>query len=379
MIEPFNTASQNSLPKNIKILGVCNVTTLDSSPVKIYNWFLRFKNYAFAPNERLLILDHDTDYYPSMCSVGNNMYNFFKIISALDISTNHIVIVTANYGLQKDITYLSDMYDVTPPRTIEFALWYTFPTIVDYTIPQIDKKYLYTCLNGVPRVHRKILLALLEKHNLIDQGLISWNNAILSNNTESIQSDSDVSVDHSDSTVDLAGIHFRTTQPFTRINEDLSNCRESKILQSHCNFNTVVNPIITGSPNDARSRWYVDFLHNSLVYLITETVGQSPYVYFSEKTWKAMASKMPFVLLGAQHSIKKLKDFGFKTFDSVWDESYDSSPSLYKRAVGIINVLAYLDQQDFNNIQKQILPIVEYNFQHMKTFEQSQINQLIDI
>jgi hypothetical protein len=85
------------------------------------------------------------------------------------------------------------------------------------------------------------------------------------------------------------------------------------------------------------------------------------------------------VILGAQHSIKKLKEFGFKTFDSVWDESYDSSPSLYKRAVDIINVLAYLDQQDFNNIQKQILPIVEYNFQHMKTFEQSQINQLIDI
>ena len=51
----------------------------------------------------------------------------------------------------------------------------------------------------------------------------------------------------------------------------------------------------------------------------------------SEKTWKALAHRRPFVILGDTNSISTLKEKGFKTFGNFCDESYDSEPDLSKR------------------------------------------------
>jgi hypothetical protein len=51
----------------------------------------------------------------------------------------------------------------------------------------------------------------------------------------------------------------------------------------------------------------------------------------SEKTWKALAHRRPFVILGDTNSISTLKEKGFKTFANFCDESYDSETDSSKR------------------------------------------------
>jgi hypothetical protein len=56
---------------------------------------------------------------------------------------------------------------------------------------------------------------------------------------------------------------------------------------------------------------------DSLLYLVTETVAEGRRWHLTEKTFKPIAMGMPFVLVATQGSLKYLRSYGFKTFDSV--------------------------------------------------------------
>ena len=47
-------------------------------------------------------------------------------------------------------------------------------------------------------------------------------------------------------------------------------------------------------------------------------------ICLTEKTYKAMMLKLPFIIVGSQHSLKMLQYQGYKTFDNLWDESSQS-------------------------------------------------------
>lgn len=46
-------------------------------------------------------------------------------------------------------------------------------------------------------------------------------------------------------------------------------------------------------------------------------------LHLSEKTWRNISYGLPFTLLSSKNSLKEIRRLGFKTFDSLIDESYD--------------------------------------------------------
>lgn len=105
----------------------------------------------------------------------------------------------------------------------------------------------------------------------------------------------------------------------------------------------------------------------SLLYLVTETVATGRRLHLTEKTFKPIALKMPFVIVGTQGSLAYLRSYGFRTFGDLWDESYDSEPDDLRRLERIADLLHQLDQLPAN--QKQQLfaaahSICDYNYQH---------------
>jgi hypothetical protein len=56
-----------------------------------------------------------------------------------------------------------------------------------------------------------------------------------------------------------------------------------------------------------------------------------------------LANCRPFVILGDTHSISKLKQQGFKTFDQFCDESYDQETNLQDRMVKVITACKQLN------------------------------------
>jgi hypothetical protein len=106
---------------------------------------------------------------------------------------------------------------------------------------------------------------------------------------------------------------------------------------------------------------------DSLVYVPTETVYFGERLHITEKTFKAIALEMPFVLVAPAGSLEYMRSYGFKTFSDVFDESYDLETDDVKRIEKVAKLLKDLDSlspSERLKIHFQCLPIVIHNYEH---------------
>lgn len=61
--------------------------------------------------------------------------------------------------------------------------------------------------------------------------------------------------------------------------------------------------------------------------------------FISEKTYKALYTGLPFILIGEPNIIENLKSCGIKTFSDYWDESYDTIQYQHDRVECACNIL----------------------------------------
>lgn len=102
------------------------------------------------------------------------------------------------------------------------------------------------------------------------------------------------------------------------------------------------------------------FLYNSSWF---SCVAETRYdrIFSTEKIGKPLLGKRMFVLFSAQYHLEHLKDIGFKTFDSIIDESYDKIKDHQARFLQAWQQIEYLLTQPAETIAKLIEPIVEHN------------------
>ena len=117
------------------------------------------------------------------------------------------------------------------------------------------------------------------------------------------------------------------------------------------------------------SCWLTNFAEaaDSLVYVPTETVYFGRRTHITEKTFKAIALEMPFVLVATAGSLEYLREYGFKTFDGIIDESYDTETDDVVRIEKVVKLLKDLDKlsvEQRQQIHQDCLPIVQHNFNH---------------
>jgi hypothetical protein len=106
---------------------------------------------------------------------------------------------------------------------------------------------------------------------------------------------------------------------------------------------------------------------DSLLYVPTETVYFGRRTHITEKTFKAIALEMPFALVAPADSLAYLREYGFKTFSSVFDESYDTETDDIRRIEKVTQLLKDLNNlsvAERQKIHQACLPIVEHNYNH---------------
>jgi len=106
---------------------------------------------------------------------------------------------------------------------------------------------------------------------------------------------------------------------------------------------------------------------DSLVYVPTETVYFGRRTHLTEKTFKAIALEMPFVLVAPAGSLAYLREYGFQTFAGIFDESYDLETDDIRRIEKVAQLLKDLNNlsvAERQQIHQACLPIVEYNYNH---------------
>ena len=95
------------------------------------------------------------------------------------------------------------------------------------------------------------------------------------------------------------------------------------------------------------------FTKNDLFYLtkfsiIVETEIEHKEYHVTEKTIKCLVLGHPFVVVGTPGYLKFLNDLGFKTYNSIFDESYDNIDNYEERMQQVINTVKKLKNFSFD-------------------------------
>ena len=149
-------------------------------------------------------------------------------------------------------------------------------------------------------------------------------------------------------------------QKYTNVYQDITTVFEQAQLPR----------LFTGEDQqEMASCWLTNFTEaqDSLVYVPTETVYFGHRTHITEKTFKAIALEMPFVLVAPAGSLEYMRSYGFKTFGNIFDESYDTETNDVHRIERVTKLLKDLDSltiKERMEIHRACLPIVEHNYDH---------------
>ena len=153
---------------------------------------------------------------------------------------------------------------------------------------KLRSKY-YLSFNRLPKFHRVKLVVSLDKHNLLDKGYVSFANNISDWNWRDMVTESERE-------------SLEKKMPLVIDRKDLSDAKYSY------------------------EKFEVKYYLDSYFQIATGNnfTDYSDQLIFSEKIWKSITNLQPFIYLDDVGALKKLQEYGFKTFHPFIDESYDN-------------------------------------------------------
>lgn len=192
----------------------------------------------------------------------------------------------------------------------------------------------FNCLNRIVRPHRVALMAMLHYYKLLDNCEVSMDNC----------SRHDIPNSYGDHPAyqEMEFEKFTKTLPIV-------------LDDANFQFNKAQNFVKSMYLNT----WYS---------VITETYFQEYYKtskFLSEKIFKPIRAKHPFVLVSQPNSLQLLRDLGFKTFSDVWDESYDKIENPTERLEAICTLINNLNSKtkyEWLELYNTVSPILEHNY-----------------
>ena len=198
------------------------------------------------------------------------------------------------------------------------------------------------------RSYRLYFISLLAEHNLIQNNLISF--GVAESNNHWIDELTNPATKLSKSAID----HILKYAPRQKLIVD-NACVPGSASANIPRTLSVFQPNHTQPNVDA-------FWH-----IVTETVFYYDKLHLTEKIFKPIVSKQPFMLLAAPGNLAYLKSYGFKTFEGIIDESYDTIQDNDQRTEAVVRQIAWycaLTAEEKRAVIEAIAPIVEYNFHH---------------
>ena len=115
--------------------------------------------------------------------------------------------------------------------------------------------------------------------------------------------------------------------------------------------------------NDDKEEFTPSVWKSSFLHVVPETVVDR--VHLTEKIFKPIVLKQPFVLLNGAGGLEYLRSYGFKTFSDFWSEEYDTIDDLDQRlqsAADVVNYVGSCSLKELEQMRDKMKPILEHNY-----------------
>ena len=220
--------------------------------------------------------------------------------------------------------------------------WFRFAKHVDIRPGKLQKQFLiYNRAWAGTREYRLKFVELLQQHQLIDDCRTSFN---------------PIDPEH--------GVHY-TAHEF----------KNTAFKPDHIQDTLSTTAASSGASADFIMEDYA----NTKFEVVLETLFDDNRIQLTEKILRPIACGHPFILASTPGSLAYLQNYGFKTFDSIINESYDTEADPVTRLNSIVAVMKtitkWTPEEQLLNWTK-IKEITNYNKQHF--FSEQFFNLIID-
>lgn len=303
---------------------------------------------------------------------------YYDFIIPLNINEDNIILVSESFDIKHQIQNLAKETGRKPIRAIWTRIFEynvsaqinkqikdgkTFPTL--HYKPYVKK---FINFNRRWRTNRPCIVGALAVRGLIDQGYVSLAGGVDGKNWEN-------------SWDQLLRLHPTDKFPYI-----------GNLLRDHADQIRSIPSLLLDTEelleNKATLLRSTDqYYQNTYFSLVTETnfyisiQGEEPGRFFSEKTFKPIAERHPFILVNPPYSLSKLRDLGYQTFNPFINEDYDMELDDDKRLQMILDEverLCNLDEQQLEQFLVGTASICDHNQQVLRTKALKDFSEMLD-
>jgi hypothetical protein len=258
----------------------------------------------------------------------------------------NIILVLNDYNLEKKLTKFKEKYNIEDyPKVINYSFYLTASSnhfYQNYKNTNLYKKhinaikpYKFVCLNRRLDLHRVVLLSEIL-NEIKNESLISFDKTLITN--------------------EIPNLFIQ--RPDIKIK-----------------FNNLPDKVIADREDIENTNGYQheneDLFLQSYISIVTETSFYIDNDFISEKIWKPLYQFHPFIVVGRPHLLKYLREIGFKTFDWLIDETYDTIEDNDLRMELIVKEIKKLNDipiYELDNIIKLNFNILKHNHDLLNAF-----------
>lgn len=274
-------------------------------------------------------------------------YIYMFLVIGLNIPAKHVTLLSESAIINEEVKDIANKYSLPEIKT-EWIRIFEY-NVHNFTINKlktlntlVDKPYSkkFLNLNRRWRLHRPIFVALLKIHGLIEQGYVSLAPADDDRDWEQI----------------WENIIYH--QP------DLSQHKDEIISMPALYLDTQEMHINRAVLTDDTDQYYKDTYFS----VVAETNFYQEYgsgLFLSEKVFKPVSRRHPFLLLARPGTLQKFREIGYKSFSDIVDESYDDETDDNKRMHMVLaetKRLCTLSSSELHHFLSKAREITTYNY-----------------
>lgn len=109
----------------------------------------------------------------------------------------------------------------------------------------------------------------------------------------------------------------------------------------------------------------LDYYHDIFVDIVVEPNVSGNCFLVTEKLWRPIIARRPFIVLSNQNYLHNLRKLGFKTFNDFWSENYDyhSENSRILEIQKILEIISNYNVDQLHKILADMKELLDYNYQ----------------
>lgn len=318
---------------------VFNDQLFDKSGIQSINPNLSNGRIEFTARSCIDVRDKDVVIFYDQEPIDLNEF-YAKVYRSTRLQqSNKRIIISSEYSTEQDL--LCRDYSLIPCHYFYHALlchewyrnyWYTVQNNVNF-----DRVYItYNNLIIDKRLYRANLITELNSRGIMDSGYVSYNTAQLGRLSESLKS-------------------YKLLPP-----------EHKKNIESNLNLLGQKRVIDTDAAHGGLSAEInIPAMQSAFVNLVTETIFYEDKIHLTEKIFKPIVARTPFLLLAGPNNLAYLKRYGFKTFSDYWSEDYDSLTNNVDRFAAVMEILEKLCNTPYHELvsmKRDMQHILDHNF-----------------